>query len=55
MENGEQMTEDELVQKGGNTSLTHNDFMVGSEAMCIEAQTQTGEKFDVLKNGEWAF
>ena len=55
LENGEQMTEDELVQKGGNTSLTHNDFMVGSEAMCIEAQTQTGEKFDVLKNGEWAF
>lgn len=37
-----------------NTSMTHVDFMIGSSDLDIEATTASGEKFFVLKNGEWA-
>ncbi|MBN2652028.1 MAG: aminopeptidase [Spirochaetales bacterium] len=37
-----------------NTSMTHVDFMVGSADLQIEATCENGEKFFVLKDGEWA-
>ena len=49
------MTDEELEAAGANTSITHNDFMVGSSALDIEATTHDGEAFYVLKKGEWAF
>ncbi len=52
---GAQMTKEELEKAGANTSITHNDFMVGSNQLTIEATTESGETFTVLKNGEWAF
>ena len=55
LEGGIYMTDDELEKAGGNTSITHEDFMVGSDKLNIEAETMTGEKFMILKNGEWAF
>ena len=55
LKDGVKMTEEELEAHGANTSITHNDFMVGSNALNIEATTHTGEKFYVLKDGEWTF
>ena len=55
IEGGVKMSEEELVAHGANVSLNHDDFMVGSEALCITATTESGETFEVLKNGEWAF
>lgn len=55
IEGGVNMKDEELEAHGGNTSITHVDFMVGSEALSIEATTEDGERFWVLKNGEWAF
>lgn len=55
IEGGVKMSDEELEAHGANTSLTHNDFMVGSDKLCIRATTEDGEQFDVLKNGEWAF
>lgn len=52
---GVKMSEDELEAHGGNTSMTHNDFMVGCDALSIEAETYEGEKFYLLRRGEWAF
>ena len=49
------MSDEELEAHGGNVSMTHVDFMVGSNKLCIEATTTLGEKFLVLKDGEWAF
>ena len=49
------MSEEELEAHGANVSLNHEAFMVGSEALCITATTESGETFEVLKNGEWAF
>ena len=55
IEGGAQMDQEALEKAGANTSITHNDFMVGSNALTIEATTESGEQFTVLKNGEWAF
>lgn len=55
LEGGVKMSDEELEAHGANTSITHNDFMVGSDKLCVEATTESGEKFYILKNGEWAF
>lgn len=55
IEGGVEMSDEELEACGANTSITHNDFMVGSDKLSIEAETDCGEKFYLLKNGEWAF
>lgn len=55
IEGGTTMTDEELEAAGANTSITHNDFMVGSSALDIKATTTAGESFYILKAGEWAF
>lgn len=55
IEGGVKMTDEELEAHGANTSMAHEDFMVGSSKLCIEATTCSGETFYVLKDGEWAF
>lgn len=55
IEGGVKMSDEELEAHGANTSITHNDFMVGSNQLSVEATTESGEKFYILKNGEWAF
>lgn len=51
---GEHMNEEELEKAGVNDSLTHVDFMIGSNDMNIVGETYSGEKVQVFKNGEWA-
>lgn len=51
---GEHMTDEELEIAGVNDSLTHVDFMIGSNDMNIIGETYSGEKIQVFKNGEWA-
>lgn len=55
IEGGVNMSEEELEAHGGNISIEHEDFMVGSNKLSIEATTTLGETFYVLKDGEWAF
>ncbi|MHC1750247.1 MAG: aminopeptidase [Cellulosilyticaceae bacterium] len=55
IEGGATMDDAALEAKGANTSITHVDFMVGGPQLAITATTETGEQFDVLKDGEWAF
>lgn len=55
IEGGVKMSDEELEAHGANTSMTHNDFMVGSNQLSVEATTESGEKIYILKNGEWAF
>ncbi len=54
IENGPDMNDDELDAHGVNNSLTHVDFMVGSEDMNIVGETESGEKIDIFKDGNWA-
>ena len=52
---GANMSDEELEKHGVNDSLTHVDFMVGSEDMNIIGKTYDGDRIEIFKNGEWAF
>jgi len=52
---GSEFSPEELQQKGGNQSLIHVDWMMGSDAVDIDGITLTGEVVPVMRGGEWAF
>ena len=53
IKNGENLTDEELKNVGGNISLIHEDFMVGSEDLNITAETFEGKTVEIFKNGEF--
>lgn len=55
MQGGEAMSDAEFEAAGGNHSLTHVDFMIGSEAMDIDGLLPDGSAEPVMRQGEWAF
>jgi aminopeptidase len=55
MTGGQEMTEEEFQANGGNFSLTHNDFMIGSGEMDIDGICADGTRESVMRSGEWAF
>ncbi len=52
---GEELTEEEFTAAGGNVSLSHVDFMIGSPQMDIDGITEDGAREPVMRQGEWAF
>lgn len=48
-------TLDECRAMGINDSMIHEDFMIGSEDLCIDAQTWDGRTVPVFRSGNWAF
>jgi aminopeptidase len=52
---GEELTEDEFVSAGGNVSLNHVDFMIGSPKMDIDGIYKDGTREPIMRQGEWAF
>ncbi|MDX8350892.1 aminopeptidase [Cognatiyoonia sp. IB215182] len=54
IEGGSTLSPDELKQKGGNQSIIHVDWMMGSDAVDIDGITKTGERVPVMRGGEWA-
>ena len=55
LEGGKDMTKEELIAHGLNTSVTHVDFMIGSPEMNIYGITADGVEEPVFLNGNWAF
>ncbi len=55
VKDGDKMTEEELLKAGANNSLTHVDFMLGTEDLDIVGTTYNGESVQIFKNGNWAF
>jgi len=51
---GEELTEEEFVSAGGNVSLNHVDFMIGSPQMHIDGIREDGTREPVMRQGEWA-
>jgi len=51
---GEDMTDEEFAASGGNKSLVHTDFMIGSDKMDIDGVNADGTHEPVMRNGEWA-
>jgi aminopeptidase len=52
---GLELTDEEFAAVGGNQSLIHVDFMVGSGEMNIDGITDDGRAEPVMRKGEWAF
>lgn len=52
---GEKMSEAEFQAVGGNVSIVHTDFMIGSEAMDIDGISSDGQREPVMRAGNWAF
>ncbi len=55
LEGGKKMSQEELAEHGLNQSITHVDFMIGSESMDIEGILEDGTKEAVFQQGNWAF
>ena len=55
MENGPEMSDEEFAVAGGNDSLVHVDFMIGSNEMDIDGITIDGRAEPVMRGGAWAF
>lgn len=55
LEGGKSMSVEELQTNGLNESITHVDFMIGSDQMDIDGVTRDGKTEPVFRNGDWAF
>lgn len=55
IEDGKEMSKEELENNGLNTSLTHVDFMMGSSDMNIDGVYEDGKREPIFRNGNWAF
>jgi len=51
---GEELTDEEFISAGGNVSLNHVDFMIGSPQMDIDGIKEDGTHEPVMRQGEWA-
>ena len=49
------MTKEEFMANGGNDSLIHTDFTVGSNKLDIDGIKEDGSREPVMRQGEWAF
>ncbi len=52
---GVKMSDEEFKAAGGNDSLTHVDFMIGSDEMDIDGVTESGEVEAIMRAGEFSF
>lgn len=55
IQNGIDMSKEELAENGVNDSLIHVDFMMGSASMNIDGVTADGTREPIFRNGNWAF
>lgn len=55
LDGGEAMSEEEFGSHGGNHSLLHVDFMVGSKHMDIDGVKDDGTTDPLMRDGNWAF
>ena len=55
IEGGADMTNEEFADAGGNKSLVHTDFMIGSPEMDIDGITADETREPIMRQGEWAF
>ena len=55
MEGGTTMSTEEFAEHGGNYSLVHIDFMIGSDTLDIDGIEADGKVTPIMRQGEWAF
>ena len=55
LKGGAALSDDEFVARGGNDSMVHVDFMIGSGEMDVDGVREDGESEPVMRRGEWVF
>ena len=55
LENGNKMPDEEFMAAGGNISLIHIDFMIGSGEMDMDGIMEDETSEPIMRKGEWAF
>jgi aminopeptidase len=55
LKGAENLSDEEFKARGGNVSMVHVDFMVGSGKMDIDGFRTDGATEPVMRQGEWAF
>ncbi|MBK3495786.1 aminopeptidase [Viridibacillus sp. YIM B01967] len=55
IDGGKTMSREEIAESGLNQSLTHVDFMIGSDTMDIDGITADGKEEPLFRKGNWAF
>ncbi|MET0746562.1 MAG: aminopeptidase [Rhizobium sp.] len=51
---GASLTQEQIKTQGGNSSLIHIDWMIGSDKVDIDGLTADGRRVPVMRKGEWA-
>lgn len=51
----ENLSDEDFQARGGNVSMVHVDFMIGSSKMDIDGLQADGSSEPVMRQGEWAF
>ena len=51
---GEQLSKEEIASKGGNSSMIHIDWMIGSNKIDIDGIFKDGSKIPIFRKGNWA-
>ena len=54
VEGGEKMSDEEFDRAGGNRSLAHVDFMIGSDRLDIDGVGANGDVEPLMREGDWA-
>ena len=49
------MSDDEFAAAGGNKSMIHTDFMIGSGEMDVDGLREDDTFEPIMRGGEWAF
>jgi aminopeptidase len=52
--NGKSLTPEQIQAQGGNKSLIHIDWMIGSDKIDIDGIKADGSRVPVMRKGEWA-
>ena len=53
LQGGGELTKEELLSNGLNSSIEHVDFMVGTSDLEITAACEDGKQLKIFENGEW--
>lgn len=51
---GDTLSKDQIIKNGGNSSMIHVDWMIGSGTMNVDGLNQNGQATPVFRGGEWA-
>ena len=47
------LSKKEITQRGGNSSMIHIDWMIGSGKIDVSGKNQNGSIIPIFKQGEW--